>query len=93
MTDPWCGGYTSCTDAYIATSSDLEFAGVILGRCEVTQRPIPSEKEEAMRKGTKVVALDIHAHSSTVAIAEAGRRDPRLYGDIASTGEALSKLV
>jgi hypothetical protein len=46
-----------------------------------------------MRKGTKVVALDIHAHSSTVAIAEAGRRDPRLYGDIASTGEALSKLV
>lgn len=46
-----------------------------------------------MRKVTKVVALDIHAHSSTVAIAGADRKDPRLYGDIPSTGEALAKLV
>lgn len=46
-----------------------------------------------MRKSTKVVALDIHRESITVAIAEGSRKAPRLYGTIPSTGEALSKLA
>ena len=44
-----------------------------------------------MRKSTKVVALDIHKDS--VALAGEGRKTPKLYGTIPSTGEALSKLV
>jgi len=44
-----------------------------------------------MRKATKVVALDIHKDSTTVAGSD--RKEPRLYGDIASTGEAITKLV
>ena len=46
-----------------------------------------------MRKTTKVVALDIHKDSTTVALAGSDRKDPILYGDIASTGEAITKLV
>ena len=46
-----------------------------------------------MRKSTKVVALDIHKDSITVALAGRDREGPKLYGTIPSTGEALSKLV
>ena len=46
-----------------------------------------------MRKTTKVVALDIHKELTTVALAGSDRKEPRLYGDIPSTGEAISKLV
>ena len=46
-----------------------------------------------MRKTMKVVALDIHKESATVALAGSDRKEPRLYGDISSTGEAISKLV
>ena len=46
-----------------------------------------------MRKYTKYVALDQHQHSTTVAIAEAGRQKPRLYGDIASTPAKLAELA
>ncbi len=46
-----------------------------------------------MRKPTKVVALDIHRDSITVAIADPYRTEPRLYGTIASTGEAVAKLA
>ena len=46
-----------------------------------------------MRKTMKVVALDIHKESTTVALAGSDRKEPRLYGDISSTGEAISKLV
>ena len=46
-----------------------------------------------MRKTTKVVALDVHKDSTTVALAGSDRKDPILYGDIASTGEAITKLV
>ena len=45
-----------------------------------------------MRKSTKVVALDIHKDSITVALAGRDREGPKLYGTIPSTGEALSKL-
>ena len=40
-----------------------------------------------MRKTMKVVALDIHKESTTVALAGSDRKEPRLYG------EAISKLV
>ena len=46
-----------------------------------------------MRKTTKVVALDIHKESTTVAVAGSDGKEPVLYGDIPSTGEAISKLV
>ncbi len=46
-----------------------------------------------MRKSTKVVALDIHKDSITVALAGRDQEGPKLYGTIPSTGEALSKLV
>ena len=44
------------------------------------------EKEEAMRKSTKFVALEQHVDSITVALAYPGRRLPELYGDIPATG-------
>ena len=46
-----------------------------------------------MRKTTKVIALDIHKDSTTVAVSGTDRKEPRLYGDIPSNGEAISKLV
>ena len=46
-----------------------------------------------MRKTTKVVALDIHKESTTVALAGSDRKEAGLDGDISSTGEAISKLV
>ncbi|MBM4029746.1 MAG: IS110 family transposase [Planctomycetes bacterium] len=46
-----------------------------------------------MRKSTKVVALEQHMESITVAVAEAGRQPPELYGDIPSTAEAVRKLA
>jgi len=46
-----------------------------------------------MRKYTKFVGLDLHQHSTTVAIAEPGRRQPRLFGQIASTPLALAELA
>ena len=45
-----------------------------------------------MRKSTKVVALEQHMDSITVAVAGPGRQAPELYGDIPSTPEAVSKL-
>ena len=83
----------------IASDGDMKdllrsrFSGVIFGETQFTQRPIPSEKEEAMRKSTKFVALDIHKDSITVALAGEGRKGPDLYGTIPSTGAALSKLA
>ena len=41
-----------------------------------------------MGHSTKVVALDIHRDSITVAVADPDRQEPRLYGTIASTDEA-----
>jgi transposase len=46
-----------------------------------------------MSKYTKIVALDQHQDSITVAIAEPGRQAPRPYGKIASTPEALTQLA
>lgn len=46
-----------------------------------------------MRKGTKIVALDIHRDSTTVAIMEPHDQAARLYGTVPSTGEALSQLA
>ena len=46
-----------------------------------------------MRQSTKVVALDIHRDSITVALADPDRKEPRLYGTIASTDEAVAKLA
>lgn len=46
-----------------------------------------------MWKSTKVVALDQHMESITVAVAGAGRGLPELYGDIPATPEAVRKLV
>jgi transposase len=46
-----------------------------------------------MSKYTKIVALDQHQDSITVAIAEPGPQAPRLYGQIASTPAALSQLA
>ena len=46
-----------------------------------------------MRQSTKVVALDIHRDSITVATADPGRKEPRLYGTIASTDEAVAHLA
>lgn len=46
-----------------------------------------------MHQSTKVVALDVHKDSITVALAGEDRKTPRLYGTIPSTGEALSKLA
>ena len=46
-----------------------------------------------MRKSTKIVALDQHMDSITVAVAEPGRRPPELYGDIPNTPEAVAKLA
>ena len=46
-----------------------------------------------MRKSTKIVALDQHMDSITVAVAEPGRRPPELSGDIANTPEAVAKLT
>jgi len=46
-----------------------------------------------MRKSTKVVALEQHMDSITVAVAGPGRRAPELYGDMPSTPEAVSKLA
>ncbi len=46
-----------------------------------------------MRKSTKIVALDQHMDSITVAVAEPGRRPPELYGDIANTTEAITQLA
>ena len=71
----------------------FRLSGVIFGKTESTQRPIPSEKEEAMRKSTKFVALDIHKDSITVALAGEGPQGATLYGTIPSTGVALSKLA
>ena len=46
-----------------------------------------------MRKSTKIVAMDIHTDSIVVAVAEPGRKVPRLFGTIASTSEAVAKLA
>ncbi len=46
-----------------------------------------------MWKATKIIALDQHIESTTVAIAWPGRRPPELNGDIPSTPEAVRKLV
>jgi len=37
--------------------------------------------------------LDIHKDSTTVAVAGSDRKEPRLYGTVPSTGEAITKLV
>ena len=46
-----------------------------------------------MRRSTKIVAMDIHTDSIVVAVAEPGRKVPRLFGTIASTSEAVAKLA
>ena len=46
-----------------------------------------------MGQSTKVVALDIHRDSITVAVADPDRQEPRLYGTTASTGEAVAPLA
>ena len=46
-----------------------------------------------MWKSTKIVALDQHMDSYTVATAGPGRQMPQLYGDIPSTPEAVTELV
>ena len=46
-----------------------------------------------MGQSTKVVALDIHRDSITVAVADPDRQEPRLYGTIASTDEAVAHLA
>jgi|TARA_B100000315_G_C14534405_1_gene567751 transposase len=46
-----------------------------------------------MRKSTKIVAMDIHKDSITVAVAEPGRKPSRLFGDIPATSEAVAKLA
>jgi transposase len=46
-----------------------------------------------MSKGTKIVALDLHQDTTMVAIATADAKEPRLYGQIPSTGEAIRRLV
>lgn len=46
-----------------------------------------------MWKATKIIALDQHMESTTVAIAGTGRSAPELYGDIPSTHEAVRKLA
>jgi len=46
-----------------------------------------------MRKSTKVVALEQHMDSTTVAVAGAGRQPPEVVGVVASTAEAMRKLV
>ena len=46
-----------------------------------------------MPKPTKIVAMDIHTDSIVVAVAEPGRKVPRLFGTIASTSEAVAKLA
>jgi len=46
-----------------------------------------------MRKSTKIVALDQHMDSLTVATAGPGRQAPQFHGDIGSTREAVTKLV
>ena len=49
--------------------------------------------EEAIGECTKIVALDQHMDSITVALTIAGNRSPELYGDIPPTSEAVNKLV
>ena len=46
-----------------------------------------------MGQSTKVVALDIHRDSITVAVADPDRQEPRLYGTMASTDEAVAHLA
>ena len=46
-----------------------------------------------MGKSRKVVALDQHMDSITVAVAAPGRQSPQLYGDIRPTPEAVTRLV
>ena len=46
-----------------------------------------------MWKSTKIVALDQHMDSITVAFADGGRRLPQLYGTIPSTPSAVAKLA
>ena len=46
-----------------------------------------------MWKATKIIALDQHMDTTTVGVADAGRRAPELYGDIPSTPKALRRLV
>ena len=46
-----------------------------------------------MQESTKFVAMDQHQDSITVATAVPGRGEPALYGKIASTPEAVSRLA
>ena len=46
-----------------------------------------------MSQSTKVVALDIHRDSITVALADSDGQEPRLYGTIASTDQAVADLA
>ena len=46
-----------------------------------------------MKDTTKYVGLDVSKEKIAVAIAEEGREDPRYYGVIPHTPEAIRKLV
>jgi transposase len=46
-----------------------------------------------MQYATKFIGLDVSKEKISVAIAEAGREEPRFYGTIPHTPEALRKLI
>jgi transposase len=46
-----------------------------------------------MQFTTKIIGLDVSKEKIAVAIAEAGREEPRWYGTIPHTPEALRKLI
>jgi len=46
-----------------------------------------------MYQYSKYVGLDVHKEKIMIAIAEAGRRPPLYYGEIANTEEAIARAI
>ena len=46
-----------------------------------------------MREFSKYIGLDVHQETIAVAIAEAGRGEPRYWGRIANRAEAVERLL
>ena len=60
---------------------------------EFKPRPIHIEGEQAMKKLTRYIGLDQHMLSIVVGVADYGRSEPKRFGEIPSSPEAMRKLA